>query len=582
MSKFINFKTLSFKNFMSYGHESTTIDFDNSMTLITGKNGDGKTTQFIALYYALFGKAYKKTKVGSLINNKNNKELLVSVTFEISEDEFRVVRGQKPAIFEIYKNKELIDQLPSVTGYQEYLDNILQLNENIFKQLVFLGANVNTTKAFTDLTKAEKEELFQTITDTSIFNDLKENIKIKSKEITNQKTELEYKIGVLKEVITTDKKNFEKLEEQNKLITEQNDGIVDELKSKIQETESTIQKYSEALDKIKLKKPLYDEKKNALEDCRLRLSTSKEQLNIYTRQLQRIEDVEKTFTTCIGCEKLHLVSDIDINTKDSIVSSVQEWTDSYKSIDLEYQTLDKEVNDLTDVFVKGKNIKISKDNLSQDLSRYVNELNTIENRQNSVVVIDRTTLEEKEKELMECEDKLLLVKDTLSKYGELNKLFDTNNIKGLIIKQSLPLLNKFINEYLECFSDFNFKFSVDSNFVSSIREYGKIDYEFASLSNGQSMRVSFSIILAFLKLIETRNGVTTNLLVLDEILDSSLDYDGRYELLDIISRNFKEKSVFVISHNTDIISNEYFTKHLSVTNDGYSKLHLKHSENSKE
>jgi DNA repair exonuclease SbcCD ATPase subunit len=181
-------------------------------------------------------------------------------------------------------------------------------------------------------------------------------------------------------------------------------------------------------------------------------------------------------------------------------------------------------------------------------------------------------LKDKKFESVELNTKITILKDNINKYDQLNKLFDNNNIKGLIIKQSLPMLNKFINEYLDHFSDFGFKFNVDSSFNSSIKINNK-DYEFASLSNGQSMRISFSIVLAFLKLIETKNGVSTNLLVLDEILDSSLDYNGRIELLDIIKREFYNKSVFVISHNDDIINTEHFTTTLKVEKqDGFSTI----------
>lgn len=561
---------------MSYGNYDTVIDFDNSMTLITGKNGYGKTTQFIALFYALFGKTYKKNKLASLINNKTSKGMLVDVGFVIGNDTYRVVRGQKPTIFEIYKNAEIVDQLPSSTGYQDYLDNILMINENIFKQLIFLGANVNSTKSFIDLTKAEKEELFQTITDTTIFGGLRDNIKLKVKDLISQRTDLEYKSKVLKELISAEEFNIHKLEQQNALIQQDNSTVITELQNKITEVESTVSKYSEALEKIKEKKTLYDNKKEEFSTINDKLTSIKVELNVNERKLQRILDVEKTFTVCVGCDKLSKVSDVDITEKDVLVSNCKKLEVDISLISEAHTTLFTEIAELTEVFNKGKQLKMSKDNLQQDLIRYNSELSNLLNRQSNIVTIDRSVLESKSTELSESNSSTLVVNESISKYEKLNKLFDNNNIKGLIIKQSLPLLNKYINDYLDQFTEFSFKFNVDNTFNTSIKHNGVTDYEFTSLSNGQSMRLSFSIILAFLKMIESRNGVSTNLLVLDEILDSSLDYVGRQDLLSIISSNFQGKNVFVISHNDDVIANEFFSKHLAVSIDNsFSKIEQK-------
>lgn len=569
----INFTRLTFKNFMSYGPDETSIDFDNTMTLITGKNGEGKTTQFIALYYALFGKPYKKVKLGSLINSITSKDLLVVLEFNIGNDFFRIVRGQKPNLFEIHKNEELINQSSSISDYQTMLEtDILKFNENIFKQLIFLGANVNTTKSFVDLSKAEKEDMFQTITDTSIFSELKEAIKIKVKDLNLTKTELDYKIKVLDELIFAETVNIKKLEIQNASILEQNDDYITELKASINDIDNVLSKYNDGLERIKLKKPEYDENKAKYITLKQELEETNSLLTEDLATLNKIEAVENTFSNCIGCDKLKLISPVDINSKQDVLDSITKTKSLLHIRNISLKTLDEEIEKLNEIFNKGKQLKLSRDSKLEEKIRVEKELANLESRKQNIVSIDSSVLDSKILEKEQNSITLDEVNDYLVKYTALTKLFDNANIKGLIIKQSLPVLNKFINEYLDSFSDFPFKFSVDANFVSSIK-FNNEDYEFLSLSNGQAMRITFSIVLAFLRLVEHKNGITTNLLILDEILDSSLDSTGREELLNLIKYSFKNKSIFVISHNDDIIGTEVFDKSYTIKReDSFSRM----------
>jgi DNA repair exonuclease SbcCD ATPase subunit len=560
---------------MSYGSTVHTVDFTNGMHLIFGKNGTGKTTQFIALYYALFGKPYKKNKVASLINETIKKELLVTLTFIVDNDNYKIVRGQKPSIFEIYCNDILLNQNSTNSEYQTILEeSILKFNETIFKQLIFLGANVNTTKSFVDLTKAEKEELFSIITDTAIFSELKEAIKLKSKQLTANKTELDYKSKVLKELIIAEEANIKKLIAHNASVAEQNEEVITLLQDKIKNIEESITKYDEALIKLKEKKSIYDSEKYILEVMNGNANGVKKDLDNLKLQLRRIEDVEKTFSHCIGCATLNKISDVDISVKPKVLLDIESLTETYDKLLVAINQKAEEVNALLELLQKGKQVKISKEAKEQELNSTLAEIQRI---QNTVVYeIDNALLETKTIELTECNIHLETVGGELINYDKLNKLFDNNNIKGLIIKQSLPLLNKFINEYLDCFTEFPFKFNVDETFSTSLKRTNGLDnyeYDFQSLSNGQAMRITFSIILAFLRLVEYKNGVSTNLLILDEILDSSLDTDGRLELLELLKNNFTEKSIYIISHNDEIKNTELFDIQYHVsTVDNFSNI----------
>jgi DNA repair exonuclease SbcCD ATPase subunit len=573
----IIFKKLTFKNFMSYKDEQT-VNFNSGMHLVTGPNGTGKTSQFIALYYVLYGKPYKKNKLVSLINNIINKDMLVTIDFYINDDQYNIKRGQKPAIFEIYKNDILINQSATTAEYQRILEeDILKISDNVFKQLIFLGANISTSKSFVDLTKAEKEELFQVITDTSIFNELKDLIKIKVKEYTQELSDTNFKISVLKESIINDTKSFEQLELQNVKILEHNQKLSEKkeyLTTIIDDINKTINKYNEGLQKVRDKKPKYDELKlelKVLEDKETYYTGS---LLILDKKLQRILDVESSFGVCIGCDKLKIISNVDIIEKDNIVEEINNIKELTDKLEPRIEQISNELTELQNVFEKAKDIIQRRDIKLLDLNRYSNEL--LELKLLDIIDINYINLNDRKLQL----DGLMLSVEKLTtllqNYNQLTKLFDTNNIKGLIIKQALPLLNRYVNQYLDVFSDFPFKFNIDEQFVSGIKNINNInspiDYEFASLSNGQSMRITFSLVLAFLKLIETKNGVTTNILILDEILDSSLDYNGRTELLSTIKETFYNKSVFVISHNDDVIGNELFNTQYRVINKQICKI----------
>jgi DNA repair exonuclease SbcCD ATPase subunit len=549
---------------MSYTDEQNFL-FTEGMHLITGINGSGKTSMFIALYYALFGKPYKKTKVGSLINNTVNKDMLVTLMFSVDNDKYIIKRGQKPAIFEIYKNDELINQSATTSEYQNFLENdIIKVSEHVFKQLIFLGANVSTSKSFIDLTKAEKEELFQVITDTSIFSGLVDSIKFKVKGINQDLKDVQFRHKVLEEDLRTTKLNNIQLELQNVKILKHNTRLEEkrnELMLRIQEANNLIIKYNEAIQKIKEKKPRYDELTTLIGELNNRISQFDSEFKMLTSNLQRILDVETSFGVCIGCVNLKVISSVDVSEKEAIRVKIDYTKNQLSTLNMQKDDLLIEYQKLKDTFEKAKQIKPQRELQEDILNRSTKEIDELSRLE--TVNIDSSEVEGKETLVNTYVLDMQKQQTLLQNYAQLIKLFDNNNIKGLIIKQSLPILNKYVNFYLDNFSDFPFRFNIDEQFTTSIRNIysvdAPIDYEFASLSNGQSMRVTFSLILAFLELVRFKNGVTTNLMILDEILDSSLDYIGRMELLQVIRSTFQDSAVFIISHNDDVVNNEIFT-----------------------
>jgi DNA repair exonuclease SbcCD ATPase subunit len=567
----IKFNNLTFKNFMNYGNKEAVIDFKEGRTLITGLNGNGKSTIFMALYYALYGKPYKKNKMLSLINNVNNKDMLVTIEFSINNVQYIVKRGMKPAIFEIYEDDILIHQNSSMTEYQNYFETyIFPVPENAFKQLIFLGANVIGSKTFVDLTKAEKDELFQIITDTSMFPLFKEGIKKRRDKEKTFQTELSYQKSVLEKVIENELLSISRLEHQNSQIKIANEQRLKKMSENKKEIEKEIETINSVLSQLKNKKETYDAK--IIEKTKLNKKLS-EWTSDYNKAEYSLMDLEKKkhipekYAKCVGCQ--HLSNIIEVVSPEELElaeKGFQEILTSFKEkiekAKQQLESLETEITLLYKELIEGKALKDKKQTLLEKLEE--------ETEEQVLITIDKTLLETSQQEAKEIDEKLLDCNNQLTILLNLEKLLSNDNLKGVIINEQLPILNKYINEFLSSFSDFSFNFYIDNTFKENVISKSK-DFEFYSLSNGQSMRVTFSIMFAFLKLVEERNGITTNLLILDEVLDSSLDKNGRLELLNML--DFEHKEVFVISHNEDITMSSSFDRTITVSNEnGFGRI----------
>lgn len=560
MSKYnINFKTIKFKNFMAYGNSFTEFNFNNGLTLITGPNGNGKSAIMIALFYGLYGKSFKKNKLGSLINDINNKDMRVEITFDAGDNSYKIIRGQKPSIFEIYENDKLLDQRSSTSEYQDYLETyILKINENIFRQLIFLGANVVGSKSFIDLTKSEKEDLFQIITDTSIFKIIKDNIKERSNKLKTEQTETNYKINVLNSAIESERINLFKMEEQNKLVEKNSNGRLDDIDIKIASLELNNETYKEYINKVKDKKDIYntkcDEYKVAV-DNNTKLNSEYQQLQL---EISKITTAKNAFATCIGCEKLVNISKVDLSKEEQYINELSVVKDNLEK--------NNQIKAELDLFITNFKRSIEKARLYNDNillnNKEIDSLNSEKDNINSQskIDIDYSTFNKNKEDLDELKKNYTKISNELSNLKTLDGLLSNDNLKGVIINQTLPILNKYINEYIQKFSDFEFNFYIDSNFKENII-FKSRDREYYSLSNGQGFRIMFSILFAFLKMVEERNGISCNILALDEYLDGSLDKTGRHEVLGILKEEFCDKNVIIISHNDDITNTtEYFDK----------------------
>jgi len=545
----ISIKEVTLKNFMSYQEEQV-FSVQDGTSLIVGTNGLGKSSVIESLFYSLFGKPYRKINTGDLINHIVGKNLEVSIVFMKGQDEFKIVRGLKPQKFEIYKNSELIIQDSKSLDYQKMLEEqILEVNENIFRQLVLLGANIPNSKNFNELSAKEREDLFKYIIDIGIFTEYSDLAKNKLKQLKTDFQSAEDQSNKLEALVLQISQDIQRQEKQN-LEFEQTKL------SKIQEQETTIKESEELLEKILSAFSLIQiEEKNYLElihELQRTIQKYRDEKRHNEQKLNLIKKLKETHSGCLACEKLKDISGIEVNEQESLedensgldikIEETEQGLEGLKKLQEEQNQKKEKFNLLTLKKTKTEElIKTSKEKIKliEDVQPNTIDYSTLEN------------LKEQRENLIQY--KLKLEQD-IRDYLTFIDLVSDKNLKGQILDMSLPVINKYINFFLEKFGNFPYLFTINSNLTETIitQDGTNIEKSFNSLSNGQKLRIIFSILFSFLKYTEERNSTHFNILFLDEVLDSSIDLDGRMELINIIRTEFQNRSVIIISHNPDV------------------------------
>ncbi len=550
-------------------------NFEEGIDLVMGANGLGKSCIADALNYCLYGRPFRKIKVEHLINNKNNKHLYTEVIFTVNSNKFKIIRGKKPDIFEIYKyvdEWELIKKHSTNREYQHFLEeNILMFNENVFRQLIVLGANLSSSKSFMDLSAKEKEEVLQVITDTAIFNKIKEILKEKRNVYRTNKTEYEYKVEVIGSSLTSAKINISAMEQQNFEFNTNKTKIINKLKHDLELKDEKLLQYNIAYMAIDEKSSELNSMVPLTTELRVRVQSITENELSLKNDFRTFTSNEKNKIICPNCN--HEIKDALPFTQEELKENL---TKILSDKNVAEQKLENQLN-IQNKLLETINSKPRLQRNESVLITEINELNEsiIETESWKEVKIDYTELKKIEADAKDTREKLINITTNINDISELEEMISDKNLKGIILNQQLPFLNKYINEFLELF-DSKFNFVIDNEFNENIISRNA-DNEFNALSNGQKQRISLSILFSFLKLIEEKNGVSTNLLILDEYLDSSLDIDGINEVMSILDEVFsKTKNIVLISHNPDIKNRiELLNRIVKIEMvDGFSKMNF--------
>ena len=548
----ILFKTIKWKNFLSTGQHFTEIDFTlNSTNLIVGTNGAGKSTILDALTFSLFGRPFRKINKPQLINTVNEKDCIVEVEFTIGTTEWKVVRGIKPNIFEIYRNGEVLDQASASVDQQKWLEQtILKMNYKSFTQIVILGSS--TFVPFMQLPAAHRREVIEDLLDIKIFSSMNTVIKEKIRQIREEVKTLELKKESLFDKVEMQRNFIEELENRGNAKINDNQKKIANLDTEIgiymrenSSLEESIFKYIKEQEEVtgaadKLRK--LGNLKGKISQKVLTITTEHKFFTENTVCPTCTQEIDETF-------RLHRITDAQNKAKE-LQSGYQELEETIKSEEereRQFNILSKEITKLTHE-VSQNNTKIS--GCQRQIRDFESEIQTLTNQLKNKNT-EHEKLESFRETLQKTYDELAVKKDSINYYDFAYGLLKDGGVKSKIIKKYLPLINQQVNRYLQMM-DFYINFTLDEEFNETVQSPIHEDFSYASFSEGEKMRIDLALLFTWREVAGFKNSVNTNLLILDEVFDSSLDGFGTEEFLKIIKYTIKDANIFVISHKTGL------------------------------
>jgi DNA repair exonuclease SbcCD ATPase subunit len=560
----ILFLTIKWKNLLSTGNLFTEIELNKTnTTLIVGENGAGKSTILDALSYVLFGKAFRKINKPQLINTITQKGLVVEVEFDIGFNKYKIIRGMKPNIFEVYMNNQLLNQSAETKDYQEILEKqVLKVNHKSFCQVVVLGSA--TFQPFMQLPSGQRREIIEDLLDLQIFTTmnslLKDKVLINNEvisQLTYKKKLAEEKIKLIKEHLTELQNNNEQLIEDKKQRIVQTNEQINELNEKYWNVKKIIDDLKEkTVDEPTLKKKL-DKLTQLRHQIQARLSVIRNDVAFFEKHDSCptcMQEIESNFK----CETIKSKNTeiVEIN------EGLQKLSDQYNELNLKVQDIMKINSDITENMLEINRLKTKISSLIEHRDEIDEEVNNIKKTSKNE---DSSQLDVIEKELKEVEHNY---KDQLEERNLLiasGTLLKDGGIKSKIIKQYIPVINKLINKYLSAM-DFFVQFELDENFNETIKSRYRDDFSYSSFSEGEKMRINLAILFTWRAVAKLRNSINTNLLIMDEVFDSSLDGNGTEEFMKILNNLTFETNTVIISHKTDQLYDKFervikFEKH---------------------
>ena len=544
----IKFENIRWKNLLSTGNQWTQIDFTKySSTLIIGTNGAGKSTILDALTFVLFNKPFRKITKGQLVNSTNEKDCRVEVEFGIGTREYKVVRGIKPSVFEIWVDGKMLNQDSAANDQQKNLENnILKLNYKSFTQIVVLGSSAFVP--FMQLNNTHRREVIEDLLDIRIFSAMNSVIKDKIRRIRDDVKVLTLKKESLNDKVNMQKEFIEEIENRGKEnITEKKEKLTilldesDELNSTNKNIEDEIRTLT-----------ISQEKVVGTGDRLLKLNNLKGKI---TQKVSSITKEHKFFTSntvCPTCTqdieesfRLNRIADVQ-NKSEDLREGLKELEETIKleeDRERQFTQLSKEITKLTHGISKN-NTKIS--GFQRQISDIESEIQRLTSQ-----LADRNTEHEKLSNLREqyntTFEKLVERKDDVSYKDFVYNLLKDGGVKTKIIKKYLPLINQQVNRYLQMM-DFYINFKLDEEFNETIESPIHEDFSYASFSEGEKMRIDLALLFTWREVAAYKNSTNTNLLIMDEVFDSSLDGYGTDEFLKIIRYVIKDANIFIISH----------------------------------
>tara|TARA_R110000822_G_scaffold138482_2_gene276078 strand:+ start:1224 stop:2942 length:1719 start_codon:yes stop_codon:yes gene_type:complete len=553
----ITFKKLKFKNFGSFGNYFTNIDFtDNELILVSGLNGRGKSFAYLdAITFALYGKPFRKINIPQLINTVNGNNCVVELEFSVGSNEYTIKRGLSPKLFEIYKNGTLLDQNAKSKDCQDFLETqIVKMNYKTFTQVVILGRS--SFVPFLQLSPADRRNIIENILDINVFSNMnqiakgklsfvKENINETNRKIENIEEKIEYQEKFISKIqdqkTSSETKIKEKIELINESITSSNNSINQIMSSMIEgEIETDLE---------------------TLKDKKVNLKTEEKSLVTKIVKSQKDVDFYDDNENCPVC-KQSIDLEFRKNKIEDLSSGVKQLESALDTVKVFLGECDSMLTSKTEDLNKNKKLEEQHNINKNIIERYENDLENLNIELNKPHE-DADELEKENKNLEELRIKKETLEESLKQY-DIKKmeysacvsLLKDSGIKSKIIKHYLPLINKVINTFLTNMNFFT-KFELNEEFEETIKSRHRDKFSYMSFSEGEKLRIDLALLFAWREVAKVKNSAHCNLLILDEIFDSSLDSSGTEELMRNLYSLKKTGSVIVISHKLDQMADKF-------------------------
>ena len=551
----ILFKELTYKNFLSTGNNAIKIDLNRSRsTLIVGTNGTGKSTILDAISFALFNKPHRNVKRGGLVNSVNGKGCEVTIEFDTAGHSWKVLRGIKPNKFEVYQNDKMIDQQTNVRDYQKFLEqNILKLNHKSFHQIVVLGSS--SFIPFMQLKAWDRRDVIEDLLDISVFSKMKAALKIRNAQAkewaknsytasVNQKDKIEYQ-----------KKHITQLESINEEAKKSFNEEIKEAQDKVASLKSDLDKYPDGL----------RGSLNSLRKVREGLTTEKGRHSHSMKELVGKAKFFEVNTACPTCTQ-----EISESVKNSMLTDVRtQAQQTQKDIELNQTKYDETIKTLEDVQIQISEMA----DINTNISTYTSNMTALVNKQVKEVDIDTPAKElvDMTYDLIDIQDNLTEAQDEILYNDIAAEMLKDTGIRTKIIREYLPAMNALINQYLQTL-EFFVAFHLNENFEESIKSRHRDEFVYANFSEGEKMRIDLSLLFAWRQIAKMKNSTNTNLLILDETFDSSLDDEGTDNLMKILKTLEKGTNTFIISHKPDVLESKMEQKIQFTKKNNFSEI----------
>jgi DNA repair exonuclease SbcCD ATPase subunit len=552
----IVFKNIKYKNFLSTGNILIEIQLDKApTTLIVGANGSGKSTLLDALCFGLFNKPFRMIKKEQMINSINQNDCLIEIEFEVGTKQYKIIRGIKPSVFEIYSNGQLLNQNANNVDYQKYLENnIMKLNYRSFLQVVLLGSS--SYEPFMKMKPRYRREVVEEILDIRVFGLMDLILRSQQSDITKEITEMRHRCDLIEQKYDVELKHYNQ-------ISDLNTNDIDGKKKLLEKNEEDNKKYSEQIQKLNeeilvTKNQLQDKEQVETKLKQLSKMESKIEHNLesHKKNLQFFQDNDNC-PTCTQKLETEFRGEKIASEKGKVTvleDGMKKLVEEITKVETKITEMDKVSKKLNELHVDTAKVNTSITELNRHSNRIHEEIKLLENKQ--------TDGKKVELELQKLKDDLEVTKKDRDRIIEqkgyvdiLREILNDKGAKAKIIKKYLPIMNGLINQYLQDM-DFFVNFELDEEFNETIKSRFRDTFIYNSFSEGEKMRIDLALLFTWRTIAKMKNSTNTNLLILDEIFDSSLDGQGTDDFFKIVSK-LKNENIFIISHKGDIMFDKF-------------------------